>query len=66
MRMTCKPVNVLVVLKADGQKFAWAYTDDNYLEAIRSMGRCAANPEMSFTWRDAQRLTKKARDHRVA
>ena len=54
-------VNVVSLLKANGQRFEFVYTDENASEILREMGRFASHPEIDFTWFDAALLSKRVR-----
>ncbi len=44
-------VNVLCVMKGD-ERYVWLYPDKRRKACLVSMARFAANPELSFSWRD--------------
>ncbi len=54
-------INVLALMKGD-ERYVFLYSDDNRVETLRTLGRYAANPELSFTWYDAAVMSKKIRD----
>lgn len=56
--------NRVCVLDLDrgGEHYVWVWRDDQSSEVIRSFGRFASNPELSFTWYDAAVLAKKVRE----
>ena len=53
-------INVLALVKGD-ERYVFLFTDDNRTEALRQLGRYAANPELSFTWYDAAVMSQKIR-----
>ena len=53
-------VNVLALVKG-GERYIFLYDDENRAEALRTLGRFASNPELSFTWYDAAVLSQKIR-----
>ena len=53
-------VNVLALVKGT-EKYVWTYTDQHKSDALNSIGRFAANPELSFTWYDAAILCQRIR-----
>ncbi len=54
-------VNVLAMVKGEEQ-YVFLYDDENRVETLRTLGRYAADPELSFTWYDAAVMSKKIRD----
>ena len=53
-------INVLALVKGE-ERYIFLYDDDNRAEALRTLGRFASNPELSFTWYDAAVLSQKIR-----
>jgi hypothetical protein len=53
-------INVLALVKGS-ERYIFLYDDDNRAEALRTLGRFASNPELSFTWYDAAVLSQKIR-----
>lgn len=53
-------VNVLALVKGK-ERYIFLYDDSQQAEALRSLGRQASNPELSFSWYDAAVLSKKIR-----
>ena len=53
-------VNVLALVKGT-ERYIWLYRDSDRTETLRSLGRFASNPELSFTWHDAAMLSEKIR-----
>jgi len=53
-------INVLALVK-DGERFVFLYDDDSYAELLQTLGRYAADPELSFSWYDAAVLSQKVR-----
>jgi hypothetical protein len=54
-------VNVLALVKGK-ERYLFLYTDTQQAEALRALGRCASNPELSFTWYDAAVLSRRLRN----
>ncbi len=54
-------INVLALVKGE-ERYVFLYDDSNRIETLRTLGRYAANPELSFTWYDAAVMSKKIRD----
>lgn len=54
-------INVLALVKGK-ERYIFLYDDTQQSEALRILGRQAANPELSFSWYDAAVLGKKIRN----
>lgn len=61
-------INVLALVKGK-ERYIFLYEDSQQTEALRTLGRYASNPDLSFSWYDAAVLAKKihaeARRHRA-
>lgn len=55
-----KDINVLALVKG-AERYVFLFDDDHRAEALRTLGRFASNPELSFTWHDAAVLSQKVR-----
>ncbi len=53
-------VNVLALVKGK-ERYLYLFEDSQQAEALRTLGRHASNPELSFTWYDAAVLSKRIR-----
>ncbi len=53
-------INVLALVKGE-ERYIFLFNDDNRAETLRTLGRYASNPELSFTWYDAAVLSQKIR-----
>jgi len=53
-------INVLALVKGK-ERYIYLYDDSQQAEALRTLGRHAASPELSFSWYDAAVLGKKVR-----
>jgi hypothetical protein len=53
-------INVLALVKGS-ERYIFLFDDGNRAEALRTFGRYASNPELSFTWYDAAVLSQKIR-----
>ncbi len=53
-------INVLALVKGS-ERYVFLFDDNNRAEALRTLGRYASNPELSFTWYDAAVLSQKIR-----
>lgn len=56
-----KEVNVLALVKGQ-QRYLFLFDDENRTEALRTLGRFAADPELDFSWYDAAVLSRKIRE----
>jgi len=55
-----KEIHVLALVKGV-ERYEFRFDDANRTEALRQIGRFAANPELSFTWYDAAVMSQKIR-----
>jgi hypothetical protein len=55
-----RDINVLALVKGE-ERYIFLFDDGNRSEALRTLGRYASNPELSFTWYDAAVLSQKIR-----
>jgi hypothetical protein len=55
-----RDINVLALVKGE-ERYIFLFDDGNRSEALRTLGRFASNPELSFTWYDAAVLSQKIR-----
>jgi len=53
-------INVLALVKGS-ERYIFLYDDARRAEALRTLGRFASNPQLSFTWYDAAVLSQKVR-----
>ena len=53
-------INVLALVKGN-ERYVFLYNEANRAETLRTLGRYASNPELSFTWYDAAILSQKIR-----
>ena len=53
-------INVLALVKGN-ERYIFLFDDNNRTETLRTLGRFASNPELSFTWYDAAVLSQKVR-----
>ena len=53
-------INVLALVKGK-ERYVFLFDDDNRSDAIRTLGRYASNPDLSFSWYDAAVLSDKIR-----
>ena len=53
-------INVLALVKGE-ERYIFLFDDNHRAETLRTFGRYASNPELSFTWYDAAVLSQKLR-----
>jgi hypothetical protein len=53
-------INVLALVKGS-ERYVFLYDDASRAETLRTLGRFASNPDLSFTWYDAAVLSQKIR-----
>lgn len=53
-------VNVLALVK-DGERFVFLYDESSIASLLQTLGKYAADPELSFSWYDAAVLSQKVR-----
>ena len=53
-------INVLALVKGE-DRYIVLFNDENQSEALRTLGRYASNPDLSFSWYDAAVLSQKIR-----
>lgn len=54
-------INVLALIKGE-ERYIFLFNDNNRTEMLRTLGRFAANPQLSFSWYDAAVMSKKVRE----
>lgn len=55
-----RDINVLALVKGS-ERYVFLFDDNHRAETLRTLGRYASNPELSFTWYDAAVLSQKIR-----
>ncbi|MFO1096155.1 MAG: hypothetical protein U0992_23040 [Planctomycetaceae bacterium] len=53
-------INVLALVK-DGERYVFLYDDNSVTQVLQTLGRYAADPELSFSWYDAAVLSQRVR-----
>jgi hypothetical protein len=53
-------MNVLALVKGS-ERYVFLYDDDSLRPLLQTLGRFAADPDLSFTWYDAAILSQKVR-----
>jgi len=59
-RAVSQDINVLALVKG-AERYVFLYDDASRAETLRTLGRYASNPELSFSWYDAAVLSQKIR-----
>jgi hypothetical protein len=59
-RDVTQDINVLALVKGS-ERYIFLFDDEHRGEALRTLGRFASNPDLSFTWYDAAVLSQKIR-----
>ncbi len=60
---TNEDINVLVIVKGF-ERYVFVFNTDHEPETLRTFGRYASNPDLSFTWYDAAVLSQRVRQVR--
>lgn len=58
-------INVLALAKGE-ERYLFLFNDATRTEALRTLGRFASHPELSFSWYDAAVLSQKIRQETAA
>ncbi|MEX2027587.1 MAG: hypothetical protein WEH44_09800 [Pirellulaceae bacterium] len=53
-------INVLALVKGE-ERYIFLFDDERRSEALRTLGKFASNPELSFSWYDAAVLSQRIR-----
>ena len=53
-------INVLALVKGE-ERYIFLFDDQHRSDALRTLGRFASNPELSFSWYDAAVLSQRVR-----
>jgi hypothetical protein len=64
-RAVSHDINVLALVKGN-ERYIFLFDDASRAEALRTLGRYASNPELSFSWYDAAVLSQKIRQSTAA
>ena len=59
-RTVTQDINVLALVKGE-ERYIFLFDDNNRADALRTLGRFASNPELSFSWYDAAVLSQRIR-----
>ena len=55
-----KDINILALAKGE-ERYIFLYDDNSRSETLRTLGRYASNPDLSFSWYDAAVMSQKIR-----
>ena len=55
-----KDINVLALVKGK-ERYIFLYDDSRRAETLRTLGKFASNPDLSFSWYDAAVLSQRVR-----
>jgi hypothetical protein len=58
--MASRDINVVALVKG-GERYVFLFDDDSRAETVKTLGRYAADPNLSFSWYDASVLGQKIR-----
>jgi hypothetical protein len=58
--LVTQDINVLALVKGK-ERYIFLYDDGHRSEALKTLGRFASNPELSFSWYDAAVLSQRIR-----
>ncbi len=53
-------INIVAIVKGD-ERYVFMFDDATRAETLRTLGRFASNPELTFSWYDAAVLSQKIR-----
>jgi hypothetical protein len=53
-------INVLALVKGE-ERYIFLFDDEHRSDALRTLGKFASNPELSFSWYDAAVLSQRVR-----
>lgn len=56
----CNDINVLAFIKGE-ERYLFLYKDETRSETLKTLGRFASNPDLSFSWYDAAVLSQRVR-----
>ncbi len=59
-RLVTQDINVLALVKGE-ERYIFLFDDEHRSETLRTLGRFASNPELSFSWYDAAVLSQRIR-----
>ena len=53
-------LNIVAIMKGQ-ERYVFLFDDEHRADVLRTIGRFASNPELSFTWYDAAKVSQKVR-----
>jgi hypothetical protein len=53
-------INILGLVKGQ-ERYIWVFQDEHRAEVLRRLGQFASNPDLSFSWFDAAKLSQRVR-----
>lgn len=53
-------INIVAIVKGE-ERYVFMFDEDSRAETLRTLGRYASNPDLSFSWYDAAVLSQKIR-----
>ena len=56
-----KDINVVALVKGE-ERYLFLFNDSQKSQTLRTLGRYASNPDLSFSWYDAAVLSQKVRN----
>lgn len=56
-----KDINVVALVKGE-ERYIFLFNDQQKSQTLRTLGRYASNPDLSFSWYDAAVLSQKVRN----
>lgn len=56
-------IRAIALVKGD-ERYVFLFDEANRAETLRTLGKFAANPELSFTWYDAAKLSQSIRNEK--
>ena len=58
--MSSEDINVIALVKGS-ERYVFLFDDNNRSKVLRTLGRYASQPDLSFSWYDAAVLSQKVR-----
>jgi len=65
MNRISSDLNVLALVKGE-ERYIFLYHDDQRNQALRTLGKFAHDPDLSFSWYDAAALSQRIREEYLA
>lgn len=61
LTLQLKRCNVVGIVASNGERFIYMFDNESWTELLATLGRHAADPQLSFSWYEAAVLSKAAR-----